>query len=80
MLAGMKLAREKMDKLLNMGQTNPYDVPISEMTAQATHELKEHHKRTHTRITLMPQKGEVTILKMNTARLEVTMMYMTALN
>ena len=41
----MKPAREKMDKLLNMGQTNPYDVPISEMTARATHEVKEHRKK-----------------------------------
>ena len=45
MLARMKPAQERMDKLLNMGQTNPYNVPISDMTTRDTHEVKEHFKK-----------------------------------
>lgn len=45
MLADIKPAQERMEELLNIGQTNRYDVPISKMTAQATHEVKEHRKK-----------------------------------
>ena len=44
MLADMKPTCNKMDGLLHLGQTNPYNVTLAKMTTRTMYEVKEQQK------------------------------------